>query len=48
MSDNLTVINTNDYAAMAKMMGMAYDTGDSKSSLARLRVNKNHCLLRQK
>ena len=40
MSDNLTVINTNDYAAMAKMMGMAYDTGDSKSSLARLRVNK--------
>jgi len=37
----LTVINTNDYAAMAKMMGMAYDTGsESKSSLARLRVNK--------
>lgn len=37
----LAVINTNDYAAMAKMMGIAYDTGsESKSSLARLHLNK--------
>ena len=41
MNGNLAVINTEDYAAMAKMMGIAYDTGsESKSTLARLRVNK--------
>ena len=36
----LTTIDTNNYAAMAQMMGMAYDTGEKKSSLARLRINK--------
>ena len=36
----LTTIDTNNYAAMAQMMGMAYDTGETKSSLARLRINK--------
>ena len=36
----LAVINTNDYAAMAKMMGIAYDTNKEKSTLARLKVNK--------
>ena len=36
----LTTIDTDNYAAMAQMMGMAYDTGEKKSSLARLRINK--------
>lgn len=37
----LAVIDQNNYAAMAQMMGMAHDTGsDKKSTLARLRVNK--------
>ncbi len=36
----LAVINTNDYATMAKMMGVAYDTNKEKSTLARLKVNK--------
>jgi hypothetical protein len=36
----LTTIDTNNYAAMAQMTGMAYDTGEKKSSLARLRINK--------
>ena len=37
----LAVINTDDYAAMAKMMGIAYDTdGESKSSIARLKINR--------
>jgi len=36
----LTTIDTNNYAAMAQMMGMAYDTGEKKASLARLRINK--------
>jgi len=36
----LAVINTNDYATMAKMMGIAYDTNKEKSTLARLKVNK--------
>ena len=36
----LTTIDTNNYAAMVQMMGMAYDTGEKKSSLARLRINK--------
>tara|TARA_Y100001972_G_C7655877_1_gene330317 strand:- start:1003 stop:1851 length:849 start_codon:yes stop_codon:yes gene_type:complete len=41
MNGNLAVINTDDYAAMAKMMGIAYDTdSESKSSLARFKVNK--------
>ena len=37
----LAVINTNDYAAMAKMMGIAYDTNKEESTLARLNVNKS-------
>jgi len=37
----LAVIDQNNYAAMAQMMGMAHDTGtDKKSTIARLRVNK--------
>ncbi len=38
----LAVIDSNNYAAMAQMMGMAYDANDgkSKSSLARIKVNK--------
>jgi len=36
----LTTINTNDYAAMAKAMGIAHEkTSSSSSSLARLRIN---------
>jgi len=37
----LTVIDQNNYAAMAQMMGVAHDTGgDKKSTIARLRINK--------
>lgn len=36
----LTTIDTNNYAAMAQMTGMAFDTGESKGGLARLRINK--------
>ena len=38
----LAVIDNNNYAAMAQMMGMAYDAGDTKnkSTLARIKVQK--------
>ena len=29
----LAVIDTNNYAAMAQMMGMAYDAGEKKSKV---------------
>ena len=36
----LTTVNTDDYAAMAKAMGIAHEkTTSSSSSLARLRIN---------
>lgn len=36
----IAIIDQNNYAAMAKLTGMAFDSGDSKATLARLRVNK--------
>ena len=36
----LTTINANNYAAMAQMMGVAYDTQERKSSVSRLRIVK--------
>lgn len=38
----LAVIDSNNFAMMSQMMGLAYDTGNSKSksTLARLRINK--------
>lgn len=36
----LTTINANNYAAMAQMMGVAYDTQERKSGLSRLRIVK--------
>ena len=35
----LAVIDNNNYAAMAQMLGVAYDTGDSKSTLARIKIH---------
>lgn len=35
----LAVIDSNNYAAMAQMLGMAADTGESKSSLARIKIH---------
>ena len=41
MSTNITTIDTDNYAVMAKAMGMATDTGTKQkaSTLARLRIN---------
>jgi hypothetical protein len=36
----LTTIDANNYAAMAQMMGVAYDTQERKSSVSRLRIVK--------
>ena len=36
----LTTIDANNYAAMAQMMGVAYDAQERKSSLSRLRIVK--------
>ena len=35
----LAVIDSNNYAAMAQMLGMAADTGENKSSLARIKIH---------
>jgi len=34
----LAVIDSNNYAAMAQMLGMAADTGENKSTLARIKI----------
>lgn len=39
MSD-IAIIDQNNYAAMAQLTGMAFDSGNKKATLARLRVNK--------
>ncbi len=41
----LTTIDTNNYAAMSKAMGIAHDGGSTKqqtSTLARLRIHATH------
>ena len=35
----LATIDNNNYAAMAQMLGMAADTGDNKSTLARIKIH---------
>ena len=46
----LAVIDNNNYAAMAQMMGMAYDAGDTKnkSTLARIKVQKRQAKVKQR